>query len=183
MPGPRHNTPDGSHLSIARFAIRFVGLLLFFFVVFLYFEPIGPFLIALNEVTAATSAAFARLLGMSVVADGSIVQTPNGMSLAVRQGCNGIFVAMIYFAALMAFPATLRERFVGAALGLSAIGVLNIVRMTTLCWTAWRIPRAFEYVHIQLWQTLFVILVVGIWLVWARMSLASRRGASVEASR
>ena len=104
-----------------------------------------------------------------VAAFGKILQsTANGFAISIEAGCNGVEAALILAAAMLAFPASWKQRAIGILAGLVAIQALNIVRVISLFYLGQWNARAFEWAHLYLWQALIMLDVLVVWLVWLR---------------
>jgi exosortase H (IPTLxxWG-CTERM-specific) len=70
---------------------------------------------------------------------------------------------------MLAFPAPWKHRVIGILAGLSAVQVLNIVRVISLFYLGQWNMTVFEWAHLYLWQALIMLDVLIVWLVWIRM--------------
>ena len=72
--------------------------------------------------------------------------------------------------AVLVFPSavSLRCRLTPMLLGTLLLLAINLVRIVSLYYTGVYFPSAFETVHIDVWQTLFVFLPLVFWLIWLR---------------
>jgi exosortase/archaeosortase family protein len=119
-----------------------------------------------------------RLLGEPVQADGSTIFGPLGV-LNVRRGCDALEPAALVIAAMVAFPAPWRSRALGAAAALPLLLLLNLVRIVSLYYALRLSPDWFEVVHVDLWQPLFILCAVALWVVWViLLARAGQRRAS-----
>jgi exosortase/archaeosortase family protein len=82
--------------------------------------------------------------------------------------CGAIEVMAIFLAAILAFPAPWKKRFIGLALGLPLLYGLNIIRLSFLAFVgAWTNGGAlFDFAHHYVWQGIYIVFVVAIWLAW-----------------
>src|SRR5690606_2707108 len=76
------------------------------------------------EVLAAIVAACLRVVGEPVIADGGYIRAPS-VNLVVVHECTGLFAMTSVAAALVAFPARMKARALGAALLLPGLWVVN----------------------------------------------------------
>lgn len=103
------------------------------------------------------------------VSFGKVIQSStSGFAVSIERGCNGIEALIILFAALMAFPSTWRQKFVGFAFGFVAIQSLNLVRIISLFYIGQWSHTWFEWFHLYLWQALIIIDALVVWLIWLR---------------
>lgn len=98
-----------------------------------------------------------------------VLKPGNAFTFIVVPSCGAIEVMAIFFAAVMAFPATWRHRAWGIALGLPLLYLVNILRLACLaCLGAIDQSGAwFNFVHEYVWQAGYVIFVVLVWMAWA----------------
>lgn len=80
--------------------------------------------------------------------------------------CTGVYVLLILLVFLLAYPARWRDRLVGAALGVVALQVLNVLRIAFLVRVAEVQPALFDYMHEYVWQGLFLVLTVAYAMTW-----------------
>ncbi len=167
-------------VSYKRSVIRFVGVLaacmivfnLWFFLSFSKGETFKSYL-ALN---AEASALVLRLFGDEATAIGSQISSSR-YSVDIQRGCEAIQVSALYILAVLAWPLTVSRwrRLAGLAVGTMLLLVLNLVRIVSLYYTGVFFPRAFETMHIDVWQPAFIVIALMIWAVW--LSWASRTRA------
>jgi exosortase/archaeosortase family protein len=84
--------------------------------------------------------------------------------------CTGVYVLLILFVFLLAYPATWRNRLLGAGIGLVALQLLNIFRIAVLVRVAELQPALFDYMHEYVWQGLFLVLTVAYAMTWVERS-------------
>jgi len=119
---------------------------------------------------AAISAWLVTVIDPNVAAVGKVIRsTANGFAVSIEAGCNGIEATIVLVAAIFAFPAPWRERFVGLVAGIVAVQGLNIVRVISLFYLGQWNMKVFEWAHLYVWQALIMLDVLVVWLVWIRM--------------
>ena len=94
----------------------------------------------------------------------------------IENGCNGVETALLFGAAVLAFPASWPRRLVGLLVGFVAIQILNLFRVITLFWIGLHRPALFNSSHTVIWQS--VVVLFGVLMpVWAVVlgRLAPRR--------
>ncbi|MBX3373646.1 MAG: hypothetical protein KF817_07415 [Phycisphaeraceae bacterium] len=126
------------------------------------------------EGTATVTAAVLRALGEDAGARGTTVASDR-MSIAIMRGCDAVEPSVLYVAAVLALPVALRRRWIGLGVGLVALVLLNQGRIVSLYYIGVHWPGAFETVHVDVWQPLFILLTFGGWILWA--AWATRRAA------
>jgi len=128
------------------------------------------FVVPWTDALAAISASLVTLFDPGVVATGKVLRsTENGFAVSIEAGCNGIEATIVLVAAIFAFPAPWRERFIGLVAGILAVQGLNIVRVISLFYLGQWNLKVFEWAHLYVWQALIMLDVLVVWLVWVRM--------------
>ena len=104
-----------------------------------------------------------------VVAVGpTIMQRANGFGVTILAGCNGIEAMIVLAAAMLAYPASLKHRLAGLAVGIVAIQALNLVRIVSLFYIGQWNRDVFEWAHLYAWQVLIMLDALIVWLLWLR---------------
>ncbi len=125
---------------------------------------------------ARAGGAALNLIGQQTTMSGTIIRSSR-FAVNIRNGCNGVEAMLIYFAAVLAFPATWKSRLLGLAFGFVAIQLVNLVRVVALFLTGVYLPRLFESSHTVIWQTIVILAGVLLWILWAnRFAGAAPRG-------
>jgi exosortase family protein XrtM len=70
-----------------------------------------------------------------------------GSNLTITRGCEGVEVFALLVAAILAYPATLRQRVVGVVVGGALTYVLSLGRLAALHYTLRYYPAAWEASH------------------------------------
>jgi exosortase/archaeosortase family protein len=85
----------------------------------------------------------------------------------------------IFLAAVLAFPTGLVPRAIGAVGGLAALYVINILRLATLgiigAMDASPGQKWFNFIHEYVWQGIFIVFVVAVWMLWIEFVVKGRR--------
>lgn len=115
---------------------------------------------------AHSSTALLNIVGVEATANKNFVTMPNRYTFQIVYHCAGIFAMIIYTAAVLAYPATILEKLLGLFIGIAALNTINVVRIASLGVVAMYRPDFFEVFHEWLWQGIFIIFVLFMWLVW-----------------
>lgn len=124
-------------------------------------ERLGPIQRALAE--AATW--LAGLTGSHAAAQADEISV-GAVLMHINFECTGVYVLLILFVFLLAYPATWRSRLLGAGIGLVALQLLNVLRIAVLVRVAEAQPALFDYMHEYVWQGLFLVLTVAYAMTW-----------------
>ena len=124
------------------------------------------FVVPLTAAIARVSGWLLNLLGQDVNMSGTAIYG-GGFAVDIKNGCNGLETVIIFVAAVLSFPATLKARGIGLALGTIAIQVVNLVRVVALFLTGTYLPNLFDNSHTVVWQTIVIVFGVLLWMYWA----------------
>jgi exosortase/archaeosortase family protein len=119
------------------------------------------------ELNAHVSAAILRLLGVDASAAEATISSSR-FSVRIWAGCDALEPFGLYTAAVLASPVPVLFRSLGVLGGAVLFFLINQVRIVSIFFVGIYAPDAFETVHLDVWQTIFVFLVVIVWLLWAR---------------
>jgi len=111
-------------------------------------------------------------LGVDSRAVGELVTGSSGSSefaIRVIRECTAESPLILLLAAILAYPCSARDKAVGVALGVPSILLVNLVRLASLFWIGLVRPDLFDSAHVLVWQSLIVLAVVGLWLLWVRL--------------
>lgn len=123
---------------------------------------IEPFTAGIAKVSGVTL----NLLGQKITMKGTQIRNEK-FGVNIRNGCNGVETMIIFLAAVFAFPAPWKARFVGLALGILAIQAVNLIRVVALFLTGAYFPKFFDSSHTVIWQTIVILFGVLLWIFWA----------------
>lgn len=167
-----------------RFFILFIVILVTLFAAELTQPVQSAVILPWTEALVRISVGLITTFDSHVAAFGKILQsTANGFAVSVEAGCNGIEAAIVLIAAMLAFPAPWKHRLIGIVVGLSAVQMLNIVRVISLFYLGQWNMKAFEWAHLYLWQALIMLDVLIVWLVWIRTLPPSSPSVPLPASK
>lgn len=116
---------------------------------------------------AEVSAAVLRLFGEHATSQGASLISPR-YSLSIARGCEAVQVAAFFFIAVASWPLSVARwrRWLGGLIGVVTLMVCNIVRIVSLYYVGIYFPRSFETMHIDVWQPMFILLALFVWLAW-----------------
>lgn len=121
--------------------------------------------IAINTFTAKAVVLVARILGFDMRRDWFEIEMGGG-SFRIVFECTGFFIAFLFLSCVLAFPASLKKKGIGLAIGLPVIFLVNLFRVITIMLVdIWR-PQYTHAVHMYLWNISFIIIVVVLFQIW-----------------
>ena len=108
-------------------------------------------------------------IGYSNFVVGDIISSDTSLSVSIKKGCDAAEPMAVFIAAVIAFPATYINKFSGLFFGLFMMFLLNIVRVFTLFIAGVHYPDFFETMHLAVWQVLFIIFAIMLWVLWIKL--------------
>ena len=121
--------------------------------------------------------------GGKTLVQGPILRSPSGTGFAVemRDGCNAVNVTFLLWSAVLAFPATGKQKLLGLLAGSLIIQVINIFRFVSLYYIGQYSLTWFDFAHGYLWETLLVLDTMVIFWLW--VNRVFRAGTEPDAGR
>ena len=97
---------------------------------------------------------------------GGVNVSYQGFTVEIIDECTGLFEMLIYLAAVFSFATSIKKKLIGVLLGLPAIFVFNLARITLLLVAGAYSWKLFEFMHLYLWQVTLIIMIATIWIGW-----------------
>ncbi len=148
------------------FLVKFFAILLGAYLLIAWSPVNDGVIVPFTAAIANWSGAILNVLGQNVTVDGTAITSPR-FGVNINNGCNGVEAMLILLASIVAFPASLRARLTGLALGALVVQVLNAVRIVTLYLLGVYHPRLFDMFHTAVWQVVVILSAIGFFLVWS----------------
>jgi exosortase H (IPTLxxWG-CTERM-specific) len=134
-----------------------------------------PVVTAFTRGLVEISAMVIHLFGGNATAQQVVLQNPsNGFAMEVLDGCNGDDVAVLLWAAILAYPASWLQKGKGLLAGTATIYVINFLRIISLFYLGQYNREWFEFAHLYVWESVFVLLTLTIFWTWVRRMSAPR---------
>lgn len=127
---------------------------------------------------AVASAALLGAIGHEVSRVGTIISSPT-FAVDIRNGCNGVEAALILVAAILAAPASWKNKLIGVFGGFVVLQAVNLVRISSLYLLGFYNRDLFDLFHSAVWQVLIILVAFGIFVFW---SLKIAKGRDVAAA-
>jgi exosortase H (IPTLxxWG-CTERM-specific) len=115
---------------------------------------------------ASVSGALLQGIGQPVDVSGTVIRSSR-FGVNINNGCNGVEAMLILLASIVAFPASLKARAIGLALGAVCVQFLNAIRIVTLYLLGAYQPRLFDMFHTAVWQILVILSAIAFFLIWS----------------
>lgn len=164
-----------SVLPACRFLTVF-GILMAGYYVLAMWIPFDRLLFDYLRLNAWLSGSILDLFGQGVTVSGVEIQSVEAV-IAVRKGCDAIEPAWMFSAAVLAFPAPWRSKLYGIVAGVSALLLLNLVRIVTLFLAKSYVPEWFPTIHLEIWPMAFILSAILLWNVWFAWTKREARDA------
>ncbi len=175
---PAYSAPRSSRGAVFKFVLFFALVMGVYYAasaIPFYRDTLFP---AYLELNASVSASILKVFGQPVQSVGDAISEPSN-SISIKKGCDAIAPTMLFAAAVLAFPVPLRKRLIGIALGTPLLLVINLVRIITLWYASkYASHKTFEMLHVDIWQPVFILLALAMWMVWALNALPSAKPAA-----
>lgn len=126
---------------------------------------------------ARGSAVILRALGESATVTGTLIRSPR-FAVNINNGCNGVEAMLILLASIVSFPAPLKARAMGLALGALTVQFINAVRIVTLYFLGAYYPQLFDAFHTAVWQIVIILTAIIFFLIWSARVAATRLATS-----
>jgi exosortase H (IPTLxxWG-CTERM-specific) len=149
------------------FVLGFAVLMILFYVILLsdYFQNgIQLQIVALD---AKISSFILNIFGMKTIANKEMITSP-AFTISIARGCDALEAMALFASALLSFPSKWNYKLIGFFGGIAILFTLNIVRIVSLFLTGRYYPKAFEFMHVEFWQGVFIIFAIGLWIFWIK---------------
>jgi exosortase H (IPTLxxWG-CTERM-specific) len=87
--------------------------------------------------------------------------------IRMANGCNGVNVTILLWAAVIAFPASWVQKAKGLLTGTLAIHFINLIRFISLFYLGQYNQRWFDFAHMYVWESLMMLDTLVVFWTWA----------------
>jgi archaeosortase B (VPXXXP-CTERM-specific) len=122
-------------------------------------------MLSLRIFVAHSTGTILNALGTGVQVDGTLVSSAD-FSMIIVNECTGIISMIILLCAFFSYPCKIKGKLLGIAIGMPTLFLLNLIRVVTLFYIGTFLPDFFETTHILVWQSIMILAVIAIWIVW-----------------
>ncbi len=112
-----------------------------------------------------------------VAVQGNVLSSSRG-SITVERGCDAIAPTALFVSAVIASPAPLSLKLPAVIGGILVLIAVNVIRIVTLFLTRIHWPEAFDVIHLDVWQAMFIFLAIVLWAFWASWATRRQKGRS-----
>jgi len=158
-----------------RFAVIFLLILVLVFGANRLLEP-TRYMKRYVEIIATSVGLVLKLFPFETDVKGSLVKF-HSFAMRIVPECTAAEAMAIFCASVLAFPATVKEKLIAIGFGVPALYVVNVIRLVCLAFIGAFIRNryVFNFAHIYVWQTIFILFVVCIWLIWIEKIVKRRK--------
>ena len=160
---------------VLRFVLLLAGFIALFNAFFYLWLVKSDFFEGYLNINARVTAVILNLFGDDARAAGSSVASSQ-FSLQIRMGCDALQSSVFFAFAVLASPSrfSVLGKIPFMFVGTGFLLLLNLVRIISLYYTGIWYPRAFDAMHLDVWQPVFIFLPLVLWVIWARWAMQSR---------
>ena len=119
-----------------------------------------------GTIISASGLSVQALPGIGKATISLVVESSNDTIINVFEGCNGINVAVVFLAFLVAYQGTLKRTFIFGLAGLLIIHIFNLARIILLFQQAKSHSPYFYYIHKYLFTAILYFVIVVLWWFW-----------------
>lgn len=169
-----------SNWYIIKFCIIFFLVLFSLHYLYIRYTYSRP-LMFYAKIATLTFGALLRVFGVDASVAGNILSFNQSM-LNIGPECTNLACLMVYFAGVIAYPASLKNRGLGLLYGIVILYLVNIVRLGLLAIAEVAGGGIFDFIHSFLWPTLFIIFGVVVWVWWIDHITRRKKAGLTKAS-
>jgi archaeosortase B (VPXXXP-CTERM-specific) len=160
----------GFRSAAANPAYRFVGLfalylgLIAFAYSWLTERWITPVQV-ITTVTAEIEHSLLSLISNEATLTGNLVEL-GSFGVRIIMECTGLFEALIFLAAVLAYPTSWTKKLIGIGLGVPILYAFNLLRIFVLLEVGRHWIALFDFMHLYFWQATLILMITSVWLLW-----------------
>lgn len=106
-----------------------------------------------------------QLSGLHVIQESNTICLTNSTWLVTTE-CTALFIMVIFTSFILVYPASIKSKIIALMTGLPFIFGANVLRLYCMAWIDYLNPQYSEFFHNYIWQVVFIVMVVFLWLVW-----------------
>ena len=164
-PVTRRPTSGHPAREVWGFVLRFLGLWLLALLVCSQLPAVERRAV---DLTVTNLVHTLRAVAVEASVSGRTIEAGNA-SMRIIPDCTPLMPTLVLWAAMAAFPAPWRRKVAGFAWGAVAVWLFNLARVLVLFAVLRWNPQHFHFVHVYLWQTGTVLVVLALFVLWVRV--------------
>ena len=162
--------------EVFKFLFSFLGLVLLLFTLSAtdLFDAIRQ---PLTHVYTWISGALLNIFGFKTTASGDLLSSAR-FAINVEKGCDGVAPMILYWATIAVFPMKWMYKWQGLLYGTIFLFALNLIRIISLFLAGIYARSIFDFLHVDVWQILFIAFTIFVWVYWYRWAHAQTLAVS-----
>ncbi len=168
--------------SLSNFIFIFITLITLFYLVtlttFFNSQLFNQYLSFQAYITYLILNAF----GQEITLTNTIISTSEDFAIQIVRGCDALEPTVLFIAAIIAFPAPFITKLWGIVIGSITILILNFIRIVSLFFIGIYYPKVFDVMHLDVWQALFILLSLLLFVLWLQWVSQRLRKVHVSAT-
>lgn len=151
-----------------RFILRFAILFILLNGWYALASPLyGPWIQSNMIVSVVTVIINTITPNILLIVKDNFIKISGSEDLIVGYGCDGVGVLIMMLCAMLALPGIkFLTRCGGVIFGIGALYFSNLLRITTLVYTAKYAPTAFDFIHVYVGQFIMIVIAIVIFVYW-----------------
>ncbi|HLJ45967.1 MAG TPA: exosortase H [Bryobacteraceae bacterium] len=126
---------------------------------------------AFDSAVASAAAGLIRVFHGHVIVQGNLLASPQaGAQLKIINGCDGLHVSILLWAAILVYPSTWYGKLQGLGWGSMAIHILNVLRVVSLYYLLQYNRVLFDFAHLYVWEALITVDALVAFALWAHLT-------------
>jgi exosortase/archaeosortase family protein len=115
--------------------------------------------------TSYVTTALVRLSGLYAVRHRFTIYLSHS-TWEVTTECTALFIMVIFSAFIFVYPSSVKKKSIALLAGIPFIFGANIMRLYIMAWIDDLAPQYSKVFHDYMWQVVFIVMVVWLWMVW-----------------
>lgn len=124
---------------------------------------------------ARLAAGTLNFFGYDGVEAKSTALTSKHGSISVERGCDAVEPTALFAAAVLASPVAFGTKIPAIIAGALFLAVVNVIRIISLFLSAAHWKEAFDILHLDVWQAVFIFLALMLWLMWVSWAVKRQK--------
>ena len=153
------------------FILKAVGFFIIWYIIYeLWLLPDGRLDEWLSLNVIGISKGILQSFDYDIISYNRVVGIFGTPGVEIVDGCNGIAPMGLFLGFMVAFPGDAIKKLSYVILGVLAIYVSNIVRITVLVITQEEWPQVFDFFHDYTTTAIFYFIIFGLWMIWVNFN-------------
>jgi len=127
---------------------------------------------ALNNWYASIGSTIINWFGFATTVKQSLINSTL-FSVDIERGCDALEPIGFFISAVLAYPVSFSKKWIALLFGPILLALLNILRIVTLYFTGVYFKSVFDIIHVDVWQVVFILLTMGICLIWIKWATST----------